>query len=42
MVFLENQRKAIPRHDFILWLATLGRLPTKDVLSKHGMSVDFF
>lgn len=33
-------RKAIPRHAFILWLATLGRLPTKDVLSKHGMSVD--
>lgn len=26
----------VPRHAFFLWLAVLGRLPTKDVLSKHG------
>jgi hypothetical protein len=32
-------KKAVPRHAFILWLAVLGRLPTKDVLSKHGHSV---
>jgi len=29
--------KATPRHAFILWLASLERLPKKDVLYKHGV-----
>ena len=41
ILHLLTSRVENSRHAFILWLATLGRLPSKDVLSKHGMFVDF-
>ena len=34
------ERTTIPKHRFIVWLAWMGRLKTKELLSMTGMTID--